>query len=88
MPIMIRRLSCQTCLTAAPWVTCSKTIARQLPETASPVSPSQAGDVKFQAYRNNLQDRPWMWGHDLGEYEGPNGVYNIPLSAPIAAGEE
>ncbi|MDO4576474.1 MAG: hypothetical protein Q4D98_14810 [Planctomycetia bacterium] len=38
----------------------------------------------FPAYENRLQDRLWMWGHDSGAYDGPNGVYNIPLSEPIS----
>lgn len=25
-----------------------------------------------------------MWGNDSGVYDGPNGVYNIPLSPPIS----
>lgn len=28
-----------------------------------------------------------MWGHDPGVYDGPNGVYNIPLSAPMSMAE-
>lgn len=39
------------------------------------------------AYENNLRDRLWMWGHDSGVYDGPDGVYNIPLSAPISMPE-
>jgi hypothetical protein len=45
---------------------------------------SYGGDVKYPAYENNLQDRLWMWGHDPGVYDGPKGVYNIPLSAPMS----
>jgi hypothetical protein len=48
----------------------------------SPLAP--AADAKFPAYENNLQDRLWMWGHDPGVYDGPKGVYNIPLSAPMS----
>jgi hypothetical protein len=25
-----------------------------------------------------------MWGHDSGDYDGPDNVYNIPLSAPMS----
>lgn len=28
-----------------------------------------------------------MWGHDLGVYDGPKGVYNIPLSASMSVAE-
>jgi len=45
---------------------------------------SWAAEVKYPAYENNLQDRLWMWGHDPGVYDGPKGVYNIPLSAPMS----
>lgn len=33
-----------------------------------------------------LRDHLWMWGHDSGVYDGPNGIenYNIPLSPPIS----
>jgi hypothetical protein len=48
---------------------------------------SFAADVKYPAYENNLQDRLWMWGHDPGAYDGPKGVYNIPLSAPMSMAE-
>lgn len=37
----------------------------------------------YPAYENNLRDRLWMWGHDSGVYDGPDGVYNIPLSPPV-----
>lgn len=43
-----------------------------------------ATDIRHPAYENNLRDRLWMWGHDSGVYDGPGGVYNIPLSAPIS----
>lgn len=46
-----------------------------------------AAEAKYPAYENNLQDRLWMWGHDPGVYDGPNGVYNIPLSAPMSMAE-
>lgn len=46
-----------------------------------------AAEVKYPAYENNLQDRLWMWGHDPGAYDGPKGVYNIPLSAPMSMAE-
>lgn len=48
---------------------------------------SFAAEVKYPAYENNLQDRLWMWGHDPGVYDGPKGVYNIPLSAPMSMAE-
>lgn len=41
----------------------------------------------YPAYENCLQDRLWMWGHDPGAYDGPKGVYNIPLSAPMSMAE-
>ena len=38
-------------------------------------------------YAANLRDRCWMWGHDTGVYDGPDGKgglkYNIPGSEPI-----
>lgn len=37
-----------------------------------------------QAYMKNLRDHLWMWGHDSGVYDGPDGVYNIPLSPDIS----
>ena len=46
--------------------------------------PTSAADGAWRAYENNLQDRLWMWGHDSGAYDGPNGVYNIPLSDSIS----
>src|SRR5690554_4980090 len=39
------------------------------------------------SYEKNLRDRLWMWGHDSGVYDGPDGVYNIPLSPPISMAE-
>ncbi len=47
-------------------------------------SSSCAAEVKYPAYENSLQDHLWMWGHDSGVYDGPKGVYNIPLSAPMS----
>ena len=47
----------------------------------------RAAEVKYPAYENNLRDRLWMWGHDPGAYDGPKGVYNIPLSAPLSMAE-
>lgn len=49
--------------------------------------PSSAADGVWPAYENNLQDRLWMWGHDPGVYDGPKGVYKIPLSAPMSMAE-
>lgn len=54
---------------------------------SSTVSRSSAADVTYPAYENNLRDRLWMWGHDPGVYDGPKGVYNIPLSAPMSMAE-
>jgi len=45
---------------------------------------ARAAEVKYPAYENNLRDRLWMWGHDTGVYDGPKGIYNIPVSAPIS----
>ena len=45
---------------------------------------SRGVKVQYPAYENNLRDRLWMWGHDSGAYDGPQNVYNIPLSAPIS----
>ncbi len=52
---------------------------------ASSANADETGSVKpsFPDYENRLQDRLWMWGHDSGCYDGPNGVYKIPLSEPI-----
>jgi hypothetical protein len=44
-------------------------------------------EAKYLAYENNLRDRLWMWGHDPGAYDGPKGVYNIPLSRPMSMAE-
>ncbi len=44
-------------------------------------------NIKYPAYENNLRDRLWMWGHDSGDFDGPNGEYNIPLSAPMSMAE-
>ncbi|MFA7157879.1 MAG: hypothetical protein WC299_01150 [Kiritimatiellia bacterium] len=43
--------------------------------------------IKYPAYENNLRDHLWMWGHDSGVYDGPDGTYNIPLSAPMSMAE-
>lgn len=29
------------------------------------------------------RNRLWMWGHDSGDYDGPNNIYNIPESPPV-----
>lgn len=50
-------------------------------------SASFAVEAEYPAYENNLRDRLWMWGHDPGAYDGPKGVYNIPLSAPMSMAE-
>lgn len=34
-------------------------------------------------YTNVLHDGLWMWGHETGVYDGPDGPYNIPVSEPI-----
>ena len=54
---------------------------------SSASSSSCAAEATYLAYENNLQDRLWMWGHDPGAYDGPKGVYNIPLSAPMSMAE-
>jgi hypothetical protein len=38
----------------------------------------------LRSYENRLQDRLWMWGHDTGDYDGPNNEYNIPVSPSIS----
>jgi len=48
---------------------------------------ARAAEAASPAYENKLQDRLWMWGHDPGVYDGPGGVYNIPLSAPMSMAE-
>lgn len=48
---------------------------------------ARAAATNVPAYENNLRDRLWMWGHDSGVYDGPNGPYNIPLSPPISMAE-
>ena len=45
---------------------------------------SRSANVKFPEYENRLRDHLWMWGHDSGVYDGPDGVYNIPLSPPVS----
>ena len=45
---------------------------------------ARAAEVKYPAYENNLRDRLWMWGHDTGVFDGPDGRYKIPESAPIS----
>lgn len=49
-----------------------------------PMGCMNSSEVNFPAYENNLRDRLWMWGHDSGVYDGPDGLYNIPLSPPIS----
>lgn len=41
----------------------------------------------YPACENNLRDHLWMWGHDPGDFDGPNGEYDIPLSAPMSMAE-
>lgn len=48
---------------------------------------SRADAPATLAYENNLRDRLWMWGHDSGVYDGPDGLYRIPLSPPISMAE-
>lgn len=43
-----------------------------------------ATQAHYPAYENTLRDRLWMWGHDTGAYDGPENMYNIPLSAPLS----
>ncbi|MGI6573051.1 MAG: hypothetical protein ACOX19_06485 [Fermentimonas sp.] len=45
---------------------------------------SRPAPITSQAYGKKLRDHLWMWGHDSGVYDGPDGVYNIPLSPPIS----
>jgi len=54
---------------------------------SSTASQSNAAEATYPAYENNLRDRLWMRGHDPGVYDGPKGVYNIPLSAPMSMAE-
>ncbi|MDO5566118.1 MAG: hypothetical protein Q4G59_05630 [Planctomycetia bacterium] len=35
-------------------------------------------------YENTLRDHLWMWGHNSGQYDGPNNGSHIPLSDPIS----
>lgn len=50
---------------------------------------SDAGtsEARWPAYEDNLRDRLWMWGHDPGVYDGPKGIYNIPLSPAMSMAE-
>jgi hypothetical protein len=48
---------------------------------------TRAGEAARAAYEDDLRDRLWMWGHDPGVYDGPDGIYNIPLSAPLSMAE-
>ena len=43
-----------------------------------------AGRIPYEKY---LRDRHWMWGHDPGAYDGPKGIYKIPLSEPMSMAE-
>lgn len=51
---------------------------------AGAVPGARAEDARWPAYESNLRDRLWMWGHDSGVYDGPDGIYKIPLSKPIS----
>lgn len=51
---------------------------------ASVGSWSRGAETTYPAYEDNLRDRLWMWGHDSGDYDGPNNGYLIPLSPPIS----
>jgi len=64
--------------TASAWAGCGALSLR---------SDAHAAEVEYPAYEDNLRDRLWMWGHDSGVYDGPGGVYNIPLSSPISMAE-
>ncbi len=48
---------------------------------------ASAAETKYPAYENHLRDRLWMWGHDSGDYDGPDDPYKIPLSPPITMAE-
>lgn len=54
---------------------------------SSTASQSNAAEATYPAYESNLRDRLWVRGHDPGVYDGPKGVYNIPLSAPMSMAE-
>lgn len=43
-----------------------------------------ACEERIKADNETLRDKLWMWGHDSGVYDGPDGLYNIPLSPPIS----
>lgn len=45
---------------------------------------SSSADGNPQSYGKKLQDHLWMWGHDTGVYDGPDGIYNIPVSPEIS----
>jgi len=48
---------------------------------------NEKAKIEYPAYENNLRDHLWMWGHDPGDFDGPGGEYNIPLSAPMSMAE-
>lgn len=79
---MNRRQFCLTasaaCLFSSGMSTALNSVAK-----AAETNPETTPQTPFPDYENRLQDRLWMWGHDSGAYDGPNGVYNIPLSEPI-----
>ena len=52
--------------------------------TGSLLATTGAGRIP---YEKRLADRHWMWGHDPGAYDGPKGVYKIPLSKPMSMAE-
>lgn len=54
---------------------------------AAAVPWARAGEAAPPAYGDDLRDRLWMWGHDPGVYDGPDGIYNIPSSAPMSMAE-
>ncbi len=64
---------------------CLKTTSALLgwPALATVAGSVRAANVEWPAYEDALRDRLWMWGHDSGVYDGPDGPYNIPLSPPI-----
>lgn len=57
----------------------------QQPAGLNHLSPGHL-NLKFPSvpYENKLRDRLWMWGHDSGDFDGANNLYNIPLSIPIS----
>jgi hypothetical protein len=45
---------------------------------------SRSAYGNLHSYDNRLRDHLWMWGHDTGDYDGPDNEYNIPVSPSIS----